>query len=87
MQKIEDYIKSNDSLNPILEARNIKAVNLSKLLSHIFKNNEEYNNSGNILETRRTKRVLVMCNWCSSKDLCKKWEKKGSFEHDGAVCS
>ena len=62
---------------------------LSKILKDKLKNNSEYNNltfqiisklDNNIFKQKYIK-VLLACNWCSSKELCDVWNKmsKGNF--------
>ena len=62
---------------------------LSKILKDKLKNNSEYNNltfqiisklDNNIFKQKYIK-VLLACNWCSSKELCDVWNKmsKGNY--------
>lgn len=80
MLKIDKYIKNDDSLNAIKEARKENKIHLSRIIEKIYdiegeEGKEVLNEIDNEIKKEVGTRVMIMCNWCSSEELCENWSK------------
>lgn len=81
-KKIENFISKNEINSAIKECLNTYNIELLKILLYKYPiTTEEYYDAFLKLKKISEIKIKLLCNWCSSEELCKLWNKmsKGNF--------